>query len=144
VVGVGEGGVEVVEGIHGGGRRRWWWGGNGFGRGREGGQVRGCGGRDASQEGWLWLREKEEICWVSTRKRLAFILLSSRDLDPLRRAALLPAPGTGGTPQPPDLIADVMAGSHTTIPSTAPLLANTHVCVGFKFHLCVVGSKDMY
>ena len=68
----------------------------------KGGQVRkGC---DASQEGWLWpsgLREKEEICWVSTRKRLAFILLSSRDLDPLRGASLLPAPGTGGTAQPP-------------------------------------------
>jgi hypothetical protein len=25
VVGVGEGGVEVVEGIHGGSERRWWW-----------------------------------------------------------------------------------------------------------------------
>jgi hypothetical protein len=26
-------------------------------------------------------------CWISTRKRLPFILLSSQDLDPLRRPA---------------------------------------------------------
>ena len=100
-----------MEGIHGGGRG----GGvgvgmDGFGRGREGGaegagrsgQGVGRGGMQVKRVGFgLWLREKEEICWVSTRKRLAFILLSSRDLDPLRGASLLPAPGTGGTAQPP-------------------------------------------
>jgi hypothetical protein len=44
-------------------------------------------------------KKQEEICWVSTRKRLAFILLSFQDLDPLRRAPIFIPSGRLPKPQ---------------------------------------------